>query len=296
MNKPNFFIIGAPKCGTTSLANWLSQHPNVYISHIKEPHYFNDDDTFRFVESEQNYIKLFTQSSVDHIAIGESSTWYLFSKTAVKNIENFTGKTAKYIVCLRNPVELVQSLHSQMLISGNETEKDFIQAWHLQSNRRNGKNIPFTSNAISHLQYKDACSLGTQVHRLLKTVPPERIHFVVLDDIAKNPEKTYNDVLYFLKLKMEGLNIRFQVKNEAKIPKSYFVNRIISYSAFLRRFLGLQRGMGLLTLIRRLNQMPKKIKPIDFRTKKMLFKEFEEEINLIERLTQRDLSTWKIND
>ena len=40
MNTPNFFILGAPKCGTTSLHNYLNQHPDIYMSYKKEPHYF----------------------------------------------------------------------------------------------------------------------------------------------------------------------------------------------------------------------------------------------------------------
>lgn len=59
MTRPNFFIIGAPKCGTSTLAWWLSQHPQVWFSPIKEPHFFNDDSAFRQIRTQAAYDRLF---------------------------------------------------------------------------------------------------------------------------------------------------------------------------------------------------------------------------------------------
>lgn len=59
MSSPNFFILGVPKCGTSSLAWWLSQHPQVWFSRIKEPHFFNDDSGFRQVRAKAAYDRLF---------------------------------------------------------------------------------------------------------------------------------------------------------------------------------------------------------------------------------------------
>ena len=85
VRKPNFFIIGAPKCGTTSLATWLSGHPNVFMSAVKEPHFFNTDDR-RFISTLEAYENLFRAASSDHCAVGEASVWYLSSTEAVRNI------------------------------------------------------------------------------------------------------------------------------------------------------------------------------------------------------------------
>jgi len=85
MKKPNFFILGAPKCGTTSLAMWLSEHPNIFMCPIKEPHYFNTDGLQRIKTLEQ-YESLFTDAKPEHVAVGEASTHYLYSKEAVPRI------------------------------------------------------------------------------------------------------------------------------------------------------------------------------------------------------------------
>ena len=113
MKKPNFFIIGAPKCGTTSLANWLAEHPRVFFSDTKEPHFFCTDG-YTGVKTLKQYEKLFEDAKPHHLAVGEGSTHYLFSKVAVPNILVY-NPDARFIVCLRNPVDMAPSLHSERL-------------------------------------------------------------------------------------------------------------------------------------------------------------------------------------
>ena len=88
MKKPNFFILGAPKCGTTSLASWLSEHSDVFMSPIKEPHHFCSDFGYKEYRSHQRYLSLFRKANEQHRAIGEASATYLYSKVAVKNISS----------------------------------------------------------------------------------------------------------------------------------------------------------------------------------------------------------------
>src|SRR5262245_35065298 len=85
MKKPTFFIIGAPKCGTTSLAAWLADHPDIFMSPTKEPHYFNTDHK-RYLNSLAGYEQLFEDATDRHSAVGEASVWYLYSANAVENI------------------------------------------------------------------------------------------------------------------------------------------------------------------------------------------------------------------
>ena len=95
MNKPNLFIVGAPKCGTTSMFSYLQQHPDIFMSNNKEPHYFGSDLTrignlYNFTENE--YLKLFLNANNEKI-IGEASTHYLYSKTAPKEIKSFNKES-----------------------------------------------------------------------------------------------------------------------------------------------------------------------------------------------------------
>jgi hypothetical protein len=97
VRRPNFFILGAPKCGTTSLARWVGEHPSVFICPEKEPHFFNTDDRHRGVEAIVDYEALFSGAQEQHVAIGEASVWYLSSLEAVPNILRYEP-AAKFIV------------------------------------------------------------------------------------------------------------------------------------------------------------------------------------------------------
>ena len=131
VKKPNFFLVGAAKSGTTTLSKMLEAHPEVYLSPIKEPNYFSKDilpekfepvyrkNTFfadktyfsqkplkkvhlSFVREEKEYMALFEDAGNEK-AIGECSTSYLYSSEAAEEIRKFQPD-AKIIVILRNPV------------------------------------------------------------------------------------------------------------------------------------------------------------------------------------------------
>ncbi len=138
MPKPNVFLIGAPKCGTSSLYTYLRGHPQIFMSYFKEPHYFcTDFPGLRRFPSEAEYLSLFEEATRRHSLIGEASSRYLYSVEAVAGIERF-AKDARYIVMLRNPVDLVYSLHGQLVYQYTESERDFETAWRLQDLRLGG--------------------------------------------------------------------------------------------------------------------------------------------------------------
>src|SRR6476620_1237476 len=119
LKKPNLFILGAPKCGTTSMAYYLSQHPEIFVSPYKEPHYFNLDSEYRFTFSEKQYLENFKNATSFHKYLVDASVWYLYSKVAVDEILKYNPES-KFIVMLRNPVDMFYSLHQQLLFSGIE--------------------------------------------------------------------------------------------------------------------------------------------------------------------------------
>ena len=108
--KPNFFIVGAPKCGTTAFNADLKRHPDVFIPERKEIHFFGHDlklDGER--PSLEAYLALFAPSA-SRCAIGESSVFYLFSRTAADEIYSF-NPDAQIIIMLRDPIDMVHSLY-----------------------------------------------------------------------------------------------------------------------------------------------------------------------------------------
>lgn len=241
--RANFFILGAPKCGTTSLAQWLSENPAVYVSPVKEPHFFSTDLGNRNVKSQHEYDRLFSEVRPSHIAVGEASTWYLYSRDALAKILAYNPE-AKFIIMSRDPVEMAISLHHHNHRKMNEDEPDFMRAWNLQAARREGKSIPWACREPAFLQYLAACSLGEQVGRLLGRVEPSRILHISLESMQENPRQEYLRVLGFLGVPDDGRQ-SFPVANQARGRRSLALQAMIRLGVRLKRSIGLHRGWGL---------------------------------------------------
>jgi hypothetical protein len=105
MPKPGFFLVGAPKCGTTSLHDHLAQHPALFLPAVKEPTFFGADvPLLPAVGSLDAYVALFDAGAGR--LCGEASTNYLASTSAAREIHDF-NPGARIIVALRNPVDFL---------------------------------------------------------------------------------------------------------------------------------------------------------------------------------------------
>jgi hypothetical protein len=198
LKKPNFFIIGAPKCGTTAMCRYLSQHPDIFIPSIKEPHFFYESSfTNKLTKSLKDYMALFESANDSHLAVGEGTTEYLYSKAAIKNIYDFDNN-AKIIVMLRNPLQMSVSLHQQWLHSLFEDEKDFKKAWELRMKRRNGLEVPKLSRVPEWLDYGWMASYSIHLKNVYEVFPKENVKVIIFDDFTKDTEAVFFDVLDFL--------------------------------------------------------------------------------------------------
>lgn len=202
---PDFAIIGAPKCGTTSLAAYLGAHPGVFMSPIKEPAFFCDPPTLRVLAARRHvadvaaYTRLFDAAEPGQLR-GEASASYLFSGAAVAQLLLANPK-ARLIAMVRNPIEMVVSLHAQKAYNGLECE-DFATAWHASAKR-------------DVLDYRSLGRLGRQIARHKKMVPERQLHVVVFDDLRAEPRAVYRGVLAFLGLADDGRS-EFPVLNGRK--------------------------------------------------------------------------------
>ena len=170
----------------------------------------------------------------DKKIIGEASTFYIFSKDAPEEIYNFNPK-AKIIIMLRDLVDLVHSLHSQFVFSGDEVIEDFTQALELEGSRLSGNRIPNQTTVVNKLFYtSNILSLPRSIQSFIRYFGRENIKFIDLDDIKKNPNKVYSETLEFLNID-SNLNIPdFKIINKNKTYKSKTVRDFIKkYSIFL---------------------------------------------------------------
>lgn len=294
---PNFFIIGAPKCGTTSLAAWLAEHPNIYMSPIKEPLFFSQDIGNCWRYGKAAYERLFNKVESIHTAIGEASTTYLFSKIAIPIIEQELSG-ARYIVMVRNPVDMAYSLHEQQLRSFNENIEDFRQAWKLAPERRAGRHVPPGCKDPIWLDYPSWCRLGEQLERLYSIVPEERVLVLVLDDMKENPRREYLKVLEFLGVPDDGRQA-FPVYNPAREWRSRRVGRLVralargvAWSKHVKGLLP-KRSLGIVNRLQAWNarQRPRPPLPPDLRAELEAY--FAEDVRKLERLLGREFPQWR---
>lgn len=287
MTKANFFIIGAPKCGTTSLAAWLGAHTNIYFSKIKEPHFFNTNG-LRIIKTLPDYDALWKNTRPQHIAIGEASTHYLFSPEAVPNILKYNPK-AKFIVCVRNPIEMAQALHAERVWQGRETAKDFKTAWNLQEERLHGNYIPKTMlEDPERLQYGPYCKLGEQLARLFSLVDRTRVCVIVLDDMARDAKQEYERVLAFLGIPSDGRQ-DFPVYNPRKQTKNIYFAYMLRLMHNVKRMAGLKYNFGLARKLKGWNTNPRKRESISADLRDELVAYFKDDVALLGAILERNL-------
>ena len=215
--KPSYFIVGSPKCGTTALAEYLKVHDDIFVSTPKEPHYFADD--FPHYKKElpdlASYEALFDTPDANKCKItGEASVWYLYSKCAISNIKAYQPD-AKIIVMLRKPLEVVESLHRQMLWVLDEDDPSLESAWNKQADRSRGIGLPDKCREPAFLQYKNVVDYSVQLKRLYSVFPAEQIKIILFDDFKNNTLQVYKEVIEFLGFEYDGRK-EFEKINERK--------------------------------------------------------------------------------
>jgi hypothetical protein len=298
-HKPNFFILGAPKCGTTALYEYLRPHPNIFMSPIKEPHYFAKDlGSYPRIKTLQEYEQLFTGATAEHLRVGEASVYYLRSTLAVVNIREF-NPDAKLIAMFRNPVDMVHSFHSQLLYVAEETVPDFETAWRLQERRARGLDLPPRSRGPFLLQYAELGRFGTQAQRVLEIFPPNQVKLILYDDFTASPQKVYDEVIEFLDLPHDN-RTEFPRINENKQAKVAWLRNLYQkpppgLRRAFRRVKQLVGGEGLTAVTKKvvaLNTSRERRPPLTPAFRAELAATFREEISLLSRLLDRDLSHW----
>jgi len=197
MRKPNFFIVGAPKSGTTAMYRYLKDHPDVFMPERKEAHFFGSDmRSPLFVDSLDRYLERF-EPAQQQKRIGEAAIWYLMSECAAAEIKAFDPQ-AKIIAMLRNPADMIYSYHSQRLYNGNEDVEDFAQALRLEPQRQNGEHLPADPHPVHGLIYHDIPKYYRQVERYFDVFGRENVKVILFDEFSADTAAVFSDTLDFL--------------------------------------------------------------------------------------------------
>jgi hypothetical protein len=242
MNKPNFFVVGEPKSGTTALHEFLNQHPQITMSRVKEPYHFCTDlheESDRFhgkklyfkYRDKEKYFSLFDNDK-KYKASGESSTFYIWSKEAARNIYNFNADS-KIIIFLRNPIDFIQSLHSHWVAETYENIYNFNDALSAEAERKNDwAKIPSRAYFPSMLFYTSMVDYSRQVGNFLNVFDREQIKIVIFENFLRNNATIFKEILHFLEVDATFIP-KFEKVNTSKKPRSKTINYIAQNIYFL---------------------------------------------------------------
>ena len=298
MNRlPDFFVVGAPKCGTTSLNSYLSMHPDVYVPARKEIHFFGSDLVFSSPRPDRaEYLHLFDARRAEKRA-GEASVWYLYSRNAAREIHEF-NPDARIVIMLRNPVDVMVSLHSQRLYGGDEDIRDFAEALAAEPARRRGERLPRNFRNTMGFFYRDVARFSEQVRRYVETFRADRIHVILFDDLQRDVATVYRDTCAFLGVD-PTFRPPFDVVNPNKEVWSSGLRDVLQFASPVVRSgirAILPSAFARETLKRRLLALKTRYvprSPIDPELRLRLQGEFRPEIRALGEILGRDLvSLW----
>jgi Sulfotransferase family len=305
MKMPNFLVIGAAKSGTTALYEYLKQHPQIYMSWLKEPHFFafegekpyfrgpGDQELYNYivVDNLGEYLALF-QGASSETAIGEASVNYLYLPRACARIKHYLPE-AKLIAVLRDPVERAYSSFLHMTRDGREPLNDFAQALRAEGGRIQDGWAP-----IWH--YKQAGFYHAQLKRYYEAFAREQIRVYLYEDLNNDPVSVLLDIYRFLGVdETFGPDISKRY-NVSGVPKNERLHAFYSFlmrphpiksafkplvpSGLRRRFLE-----RLVNTIRNRNLVKP---PLSENVRRQLTEAYRGDILRLQGLIQRDLSGW----
>lgn len=300
MKLPNFFIVGAPKCGTTALDAYLQEHPKIFMCE-KEPHYFSFDlPGHREVCDWSGYEALFQGASDATPAVGETSVYYLYSQVALEKLHQHFP-SARVLVMLRNPFELAVSMHAQALRSGNESVTSFAKAWSLCDERRAGRKAPKGCHDVATLLYDSIPLLGSQLQRLLDIFPAEQVRWWFYEDFAQDTRRVYLEILDFLGVPDDGRTY-FPRHNPRRRARSQLVAKLtqrtpepmVKAAIGLKRVFGIKE-LGIIPALREMNWTPASKTSLSPELLAEMRKAFEPDIRLLQNLTGKNLESWLLS-
>lgn len=231
---PNLFLVGAPKCGTTSLYEYLRQHPQVFFPHrddhtyslVKEPQHFCPDLDIgeRYaIRDQSDYLALYRDTSASRWR-GDASTYYLYSMASPRLIHRFNPQ-ARILIILRPPLEMMRSYHSELLRWGGlEDITDFHEAIAASTARNKGERLPHNRGVAKCLDYFAISRFGPQVERYLDVFGRSAVKIMLLEDLAASPVETWQELLMFLEIDT-SFRPEFRIFNET--PVSSKVERLL---------------------------------------------------------------------
>lgn len=245
--QPNLFLAGTPKAATSSLAHWLSQHPAIFVPHVKEPRFYNDDrSNSAYVGRRARYESLFPdRPGIRYYC--DATPDYLYSPNAIEGISKDIGG-ARFLVTFRDYADSFVSLHQQERFIGVESIEDPEAAFQASGDRR-ARHRRKPDRVGKSLYYDERLRIGAQLWRALEYVNRSAICLIDFDLFRTAPETVWEGVTDFLDLPPH--EIEYSKVNVRKVAPSGMAAGVLSLGMAAKRKLGFRGGTGLGTRLRR---------------------------------------------
>lgn len=293
IKRPNFFFVGHTRSGTTSLKEELEQHPEIFFYYAKS--WQKPNGPFGFESSFKNDEEFLEEfRGVKEKRVGQKRGDYLSCPWAAERIKKFSPN-AKIIMTLRNPIDVMYSLHATMLYRETvEDIEDFGEALKMEEERKKKygyKVIP--KKYHPHMLYRETVRYSQQVKRYFELFGEENVKVTIFDEYIKNKSSTLRDILKFLDVD-EDFEIKHVNTNAGRKYRSRTIHSAVMTNKFGVR--GVLRNIpGSAKIYRKINNNEFKRKTLEPSLRKSLQDDLKKEIDELSLMLKKDLSYWYKN-
>lgn len=293
MKLPTFIIIGAARAGTTSLYEYAGQHPDVYVSPVKEPNFFAvegrrlrhqgpGESALRWVTDFDSYVELF-RGAPGRCAAGEASPLYLYSQTAPRLIRHYLPDV-RLVAILRDPVERAYSAFSYLRERGSEPHANFLDALEDEDRR--------VKENWSHIwHYRRMGFYYEQLSRYYERFSSDQIRILLYEDLAHDPGRVAMQLFEHIRVDSSfepDTSIRRNVSGDSRyalLAPLFRPNRVTNR---LRPLLSQRFG----PLVARAKDRVLVKPPMPVEAARTLGALYRSDVERLQDLIKRDLSNW----
>lgn len=290
---PNFFVIGVSKSGTTSLYEILEQHPQVYLSTVKEPAFFSNDE--RYEKGLDWYLETQFPKAQGFPARGELTPRYLYwgSKVAPR-IKEVCGDAPRFIAIFREPVSRAYSQYWQAMRLGIE-DLSFEDALAAEDQRLRDNPDRFNYHGQVGWLYYRMGLYAEQLKPYFEIFPRESFLFFLMEDLRDDFKGTVRKMFQFLQID-PSVEITELQSNAAAMPRSQSLNHLLRNPSRTKKswswLIPYSWRRAIWSSLNRANLKPFDYPPMNPATKAMLYEKYRPSIRQLESILQRDLSHW----
>ena len=285
---PDFLLIGAAKCGTTSLFGLMADHPEIYTPYRKELWFFNNE----IAGQVESYKAHFSGAEANQV-VGEATPGYLPNVSpTIENIQKVYEASPRFLVILRDPVRRFWSHYLHNRAHGWET-RSFEEV--IDDGASTG--TPAFPNSPIHNVFRVG-EYGQQLERWFGAFSQSQFKIIFLEDLAEDTSGTLCKVFRFLGVTKTVEPVRLERRqNSAWSPRSEFVHDVVNpfVTRIVKKIFGEKAGYTVHKRVKEMNKQPIEKPRMPEWGRDVLAGYYEEDVRRLERLLDQPLpSEWTV--